>query len=752
MKKDQVPRIGWCAAVILAVVNTDAAAQTSASAVAPPLRATHLEKTSFGSLQIAPEHLWISPLADGAPVTNLMTSDEWPAPDLARRADPPSRPAPTYDVNHWIMEQGLPANKIRALVQTQDGFLWVGTERGLARFDGVRFVSFTETNSSAFAETGQSVRSLFEDEAGRLWVGLGLPPTDDVSPKRRSFGETGPPLLLLPNWARFTMDAMGDVWSTSQGTTTEVLGCSSTTEAAVRVALDTREPHSVFADREGSVWVGSRDGLFRLKRRLFATFQMREQFGGLVQSVAVDHWDRLWFGTQTLCGRWSGRELLLLSNRNLPIGASVLAHQSLSENALASEPATLGVPPAGGFHAPPPAGGTPSAGSQPDSPAGGQVWANANDRGMFSLSDYYFNPRVPQTAAPLFPEVGEARVMIAARDGRTWIGSPEGLFVIKGASLTQVGRVEIRNVRSPLEDVRGALWIGTGRGEVFRVDAAGLYRLPSLEASALGAVLCFHESGDGTLWLGTENGLHRVKDGTLETFDSNAGMPGDAIDGILEDQFGRLWLGRKHGITRVARRDLEARLLDRSVLLEIAQFGRGDGILSPEPANGTPTCARTSDGRLWFARRRGDCLVDPSECPPGWPAPQVWIERPGTPHHHTVNEGEIRLPPGSGRHLELRFAATALHSPDRALVEYQLDGHDPLWRKAGRERKAIYSNLGPGRYRFRVRAENHEDRWSGAASPVICTITWAPVWRRFHLAETKQRRAGATMRQWRCRH
>lgn len=849
MKTQRVPHVARCAAMFLAAANVDATAQTSTGVWLAPLRVIHLEKSSHGWLQPAPPPMRLASLTYGVPVTNFVFGEEWPPPDGEDSAgtQPPARPPPVYDIDHWTVEQGLPANKIRSLFQTRDGFLWIGTVNGLARFDGVRFTPFTATNCPELAENGQDGRSFFEDETGRLWigtgrgllcreaggfvnfpgqeslrsgrvnglagrsqggfwiahdrglacwdgrairwletpeinrpfclaeddrsslwiggldglheydvaggrvarslageelhgvpegtflvtalqfdpqgrlwVGLGVAPTPgvDVFPKPRRFGAAGPALLLLPNWARFSREAQGTVWSISQGTPSEVLGFFGSTETPARVVLDTTELHSVLADREGSVWVGSRDGLFRLKRRRFATFQMREPWGGLVQSVAVDHQDRFWFGTEAWCGRWSGLDLLLLSHRDLPIGARVLAHQRPSENTLASGPAPVGVPRSGGSYAPPPEGGTPNASSQ----AGDPIWADAKGRGVFSLSDYYFDPRVSRSAAPLFPEAGEVRVILAARDGRTWIGSREGLFTIEGTSLTRKGRVEIGDVRSLLEDQRGALWIGTGQGEVFRHDAAGLYPLLARETSDVGAVLCFHESADRNLWLGTEKGLYRVKDGTLETFGSQAGVPGDAIDGILEDQFGRLWLGRKHGISRVARRDLEVWLLDRSALPEIAHFGRDDGILSVEPANGTPTCARASDGRLWFARREGIAVVDPAECPPGLPAPQVWIERPGTPPHHVVSEGEVKLPPGSGRHLELQFSATTLHSPDRALVEYRLDGHDHAWRKAGRERKAAYTNLRPGSYQLRVRAQNHEGRRSEREAVLAITL------------------------------
>ncbi|MGA3008381.1 MAG: two-component regulator propeller domain-containing protein, partial [Opitutaceae bacterium] len=80
-----------------------------------------------------------------------------------------SKKGEPYYFDSFGLELGLPQPNVVAALQTSDGYLWVGTEGGLGRFDGVRFVSFIMANTPAFES--QSIRCLFEDNEGRLWIG-----------------------------------------------------------------------------------------------------------------------------------------------------------------------------------------------------------------------------------------------------------------------------------------------------------------------------------------------------------------------------------------------------------------------------------------------------------------------------------------------------------------------------------------------------------------------------------------------------
>src|SRR6266545_2044497 len=81
----------------------------------------------------------------------------------------PGRPLARYSLGAWSVDRGLPDSAVFAIVQTRDGYLWVGTTEGLARFDGLRFVVFDKANTPAIRHN--QIQALFEDDAGALWIG-----------------------------------------------------------------------------------------------------------------------------------------------------------------------------------------------------------------------------------------------------------------------------------------------------------------------------------------------------------------------------------------------------------------------------------------------------------------------------------------------------------------------------------------------------------------------------------------------------
>src|SRR5262245_33468429 len=74
-----------------------------------------------------------------------------------------------YRIDHWTTDNGLPQNTVRAIAQTRDGYLWLTTFDGLARFDGVRFTVFDKSNTPAI--TNNRITALYEDRDGTLWIG-----------------------------------------------------------------------------------------------------------------------------------------------------------------------------------------------------------------------------------------------------------------------------------------------------------------------------------------------------------------------------------------------------------------------------------------------------------------------------------------------------------------------------------------------------------------------------------------------------
>src|ERR1700678_4146331 len=81
----------------------------------------------------------------------------------------PSRQLSQYVLDNWQLQEGLPQSSVQALARTPDGYLWVGTQEGVARFDGARFTIFDSGNEPAIPN--KTISALFADHTGRLWIG-----------------------------------------------------------------------------------------------------------------------------------------------------------------------------------------------------------------------------------------------------------------------------------------------------------------------------------------------------------------------------------------------------------------------------------------------------------------------------------------------------------------------------------------------------------------------------------------------------
>jgi signal transduction histidine kinase len=268
-------------------------------------------------------------------------------------------------------------------------------------------------------------------------------------------------------------------------------------------------------------------------------------------------------------------------------------------------------------------------------------------------------------------------------------------------------------------DDRGTLWLSAG-GKLLQV-ADGRVRVPPAPVPVIGKVRSLHRDGEGTLWLGTFDGLVRQRGGAWHLFGADAGLPGDVYQ-VVTDRNGFLWAGTSQGIVRVSTRvlaDIEAgrrRYADAAVFHATDQRREVDASRSHQPG-----AWRGGDGRLWFATSRGVVSVDPARLRVNPYPPAVRIERAFVDGRPAGRGATNRFPPGSGA-LEFHFAGITLLEPQRAQHRYRLEGFDHQWVEAGTRRVAYYTNIGPGRYRFRVQASNADGVWNEAGDAVDFTL------------------------------
>ena len=324
-----------------------------------------------------------------------------------------------------------------------------------------------------------------------------------------------------------------------------------------------------------------------------------------------------------------------------------------------------------------------------------------------------------------------------AEDGRgnLWVAHQnDGLIhlsdnkVVEEIPWARLGHKE--NAKALTADaVRGGLWLGFYDGGVEHF-ADGKIRESYAAADGLGkgSVNSFRIEQDGTLWAATEGGLGRLKDGRFLTLGSKNGLPCDGVHWTVEGDDRSLWLYMQCGLIRIARPDVEGWTvaLDKDDKRSIAftAFDGSDGTPTFAAAlwRYTPAVTKLLDGRIWFKAFEGVSVIDPHHLPFNKLPPPVHIEQV-TADRKTywqnwsgdASSSHLRLPP-LVRDLTIDYTALSLVVPEKVHFRFKLEGQDRDWREVVNDREVQYSNLVPGKYRFRVTACNNSGVWNEAGA------------------------------------
>lgn len=262
-----------------------------------------------------------------------------------------------------------------------------------------------------------------------------------------------------------------------------------------------------------------------------------------------------------------------------------------------------------------------------------------------------------------------------------------------------------------LTDARGGLWVATLNG-LTRLQNGKLTNYTTKDGLSSNVITSLYRDGSGTVWIGTQDGgLNAFIGDKFVHFPPAAGLP-TVIYGITEDRDHDLWLSSNAGIYRTGRAGLIAFATGSQKSIETVSYGTSDGLrVSETSGGGHPSIWRAHDGSLWFATLKGIAMVrgprpELNRVPPG-----VVIESVSVDEHKLDSEQLKAVPPGYSR-ISFDYTGLSFAAPQKIRFQYNLEGFDHNWVDAGVRRTAYYTNLPPGKYRFRVRARNNDGFWS----------------------------------------
>jgi ligand-binding sensor domain-containing protein len=455
-----------------------------------------------------------------------------------------SKPVGQYSLAAWQTEDGLPHNLVQAIAQTPDGYVWLATQEGLARFDGVRFTVFDRRSTAAM--TANDVETVFASRDGSLWVGVyGGTLLRYQNGAFRSYSKQEG--LSSDTISAVVEDIRGDLWIGTDGDGIYGFRDGVFTRYTEKDGLVDDSIHSLLADGEGNVWIGTPNGLGRVRDGHLERFALpRRERTASVSALAVDGSNRLWVGTD-------GNGLYNLEDGRL-VHVVVPLRDEHVRGLLADRQ--------------------------------GSLWIGT-DRGLHRLRE----GRVDVLSRAEGLPSDTVRTVFEDREGSLWVGGV-GLAQLKDGRVVSYGRAQglaDEDVYAVTAAAGRGLWVGTSGGELALFAGGRFTPLAGREVLHGATVLALREDRAGRLWVGTDHGLYRLAGGKWRAYSVRDGLPPNDIRSVLEDRDGRLWVGTDGG--GLAR--LEG---DRFVV----QTTR-DGL----PSDHLRTMLEDRDGTLWIATYGG---------------------------------------------------------------------------------------------------------------------------------------------------
>ncbi|HEY0747301.1 MAG TPA: two-component regulator propeller domain-containing protein, partial [Steroidobacteraceae bacterium] len=342
----------------------------------------------------------------------------------------------------------------------------------------------------------------------------------------------------------------------------------------------------------------------------------------------------------------------------------------------------------------------------------GGIWF-AGTQGLARLDGGQF------VVTPLPEQARNAQVQAVVRDreGAMWVSLVRrGVFRLLEGQWTLNGDLSsLPHLPAIVEtaDARGNLWLGYTNNRIARVDGQTVQLYGAGDGLNVGNITAI-DARRSHIWIGGEMGLARFDGRGFSRVTSRSGDPFLGISGLVETAAGDLWLYGNAGVVHVTPAEVAHAVQDPAYRVHCEVFDYLDGVPGATvQLRPTPSAIEGSDGRLWFGSYSGIFSIDATRIRRNSIPPPVtiWSLSSRGIRYPAVPANDLRLPINT-TNLQIEYTAGSLTIPERVRFRYKLEGSDRDWQDAGSRRDAFYTNLGPGRFTFRVIASNNDGVWN----------------------------------------
>jgi ligand-binding sensor domain-containing protein/signal transduction histidine kinase len=438
-----------------------------------------------------------------------------------------------YGYQSWQTDTGLPQNTVHAIVQGRDGYMWVATEGGLVRFDGVEFRAYTRANTPRLPS--DLIDDLMEDRNGGLWIstsgGLARMRGGNVE----TWGaEKGIPATQV--WRTFE-DARGVLWALTAAGLFRIEG-----GLATRVALEQEltENSRMVAGPDGSLWLGTATGLMRAQAdgKFLAVGA-----AGEVLALAIDGRGTAWAGMRSgleACSTMGCRGVALP-------GAGAVSALVADKRGRTWIGTDAGIYVEDGDRI------------RPFAQSVGRVDFLYCDReGMVWAGTPHGLTRIAPDGTGAADSRPGGDVFLSAaedREGDLWLGTESGGLAVlrdrKFSSLTAEDGLTDEYVLSLVQAPNGHVGVGTKGGGLNVFRDGRFHALTTTQGLSSNVALTVAAAANGDVWVGTPDGLDLIREGEVaRAFTTADGLADDFVRSLLVGSQGEVWIGTRRGLSR----------------------------------------------------------------------------------------------------------------------------------------------------------------------------------------------------------
>ena len=436
---------------------------------------------------------------------------------------------------------------------------------------------------------------------------------------------------------------------------------------------------TAFEDRQGNLWFGTKLGLERFTPQVFSTVRFSEPL--VYFAMAPGPRGTLWVGTASAGSHdyWWSVEEQHASRWGTFAHSTTAVYQDVDGTILAGSP-----------------------------------------KGLWRFDGKTFQSlEIPSSATDL-----KLQAMVRDHQGRLWAsyrGQPV-YALVDGKWESKAGLQSLPDQAPSILQVdrAGDVWFGYFTNQLAMLHGGEVSLFGIDQGLDLGSTTALIT--EAPMLVGGERGLAVFDGKVFRRIEAVQPRALTGITGLLRLKNGDLWVNGNAGAVRISKSDMERALADPKFEVPLRVFNDEDGVAGgAQQVRPLPTLVQGNDGRLWFAGTSGLTWIDPGSLHQRREPPMLFIRAIEAGDRTYAPLNNVTLPPQT-RDLRIKYSILNTISPTRQSFRYRLEGLKQRWQSVGSRQEAIYTNLGPGHYIFRLQGANEDGVWNLSDASVAFDI------------------------------